>query len=97
MSLQAEWQYLQRMVPGVGAHMGLLEEALRTVFFPAFFGEAIGDDLRSLLCHSVKRAGLGVPNPTEATERSYSTSVECCEVLVDSLLEGTPLSYGLHK
>eukprot|EP00957_Ditylum_brightwellii_P056004 4244159-Ditylum_brightwellii.AAC.1 len=97
MSLQAEWQYLQRTVPGVGAHMGPLEEALQKEFLPALFGESIGDDLRSLLCHSMKWAGLGVPNPTEAAERSHSTSVECCEVLVASLLEGQLLSYGHHK
>ena len=29
MSLQLEWQYLQRTVPGVGTLMGPIEEALR--------------------------------------------------------------------
>ena len=38
MSLQSEWQYLQRTVPGVGTLMGPIEEALREKFFPSIFG-----------------------------------------------------------
>ena len=38
MSLQLEWQYLQRTVPGVSTLMGPIEEALREKFFPALFG-----------------------------------------------------------
>ena len=34
MSMQLEWQYLQRTVPGVGTLMGPIEEALREKFFP---------------------------------------------------------------
>ena len=37
-SLQSEWQYLQRTVPGVGTLMGPIEEALREKFFPSLFG-----------------------------------------------------------
>ena len=38
MSLQSEWQYLQRTVPGVGTLMGHIEEALREKYFPSLFG-----------------------------------------------------------
>ena len=34
MSLQSEWKYLQRTVPGVGTLMSPIEEALRDRFFP---------------------------------------------------------------
>ena len=34
MLLQAEWQYLQRTVPGVGTLMSPIEEVLRDKFFP---------------------------------------------------------------
>ena len=37
-SLQSEWQYLQRTAPGVGTLMGPIEEALREKFFPLLFG-----------------------------------------------------------
>ena len=38
MSLQLEWQYLQRNIPGVVYIMGPIEDALREAFFPALFG-----------------------------------------------------------
>ena len=41
MSLQSEWQYLQRTVHGVGTIMGPIEEALREKFFPSLFGGRI--------------------------------------------------------
>ena len=38
MSLQSEWQYLQRTVPGVDTLMGSIEEALREKTPPSLFG-----------------------------------------------------------
>ena len=38
MSLQLEWKYLQRTVPGVGTLMSPIEEALREKFFTSLFG-----------------------------------------------------------
>ena len=61
MSLQLEWQYLQRTVPGVDTLMGPIEDTLREAFFPDFFGgEKVSTDLREILGHSVKRAGLDI-------------------------------------
>ena len=37
MSLQSEWQYLERTVPGVGTLMGPIKEALIEKFFPSLF------------------------------------------------------------
>ena len=63
-SLQLEWQYLQRTVPGVGTLVGPIEEALREKFFPALFeGEKINVDFRKILGHSVKHGGLCIPDP----------------------------------
>eukprot|EP00957_Ditylum_brightwellii_P179795 13696255-Ditylum_brightwellii.AAC.1 len=77
MSLQHKWQYLQSTVPGVGQHMGPIEEALRRHFFPALFGELDPGEMaeeRELWGHSMKRAGLGVPDPTSMAEHCYATS-----------------------
>ena len=63
-SLQLEWQYLQRTVPGVGTLMDPIKEALRDKFFPDLFGgEEINADFRKILGHSVKHGGLGIPHP----------------------------------
>ena len=46
MSLQLEWQYLQRTVTRVSTLMGPIEEALRETFFPVIFGgEEVNADL----------------------------------------------------
>ena len=64
MSLQIEWQYLQRTVPGAGTMIGPIEDALREDFFHALFGvEEVNADLREILVHSMKRGGLGIPDP----------------------------------
>ena len=52
MSLQLEWLYLQRNVPGVGTLMGTIEEALRETFSPLlFWGEEIDANFRKILGH----------------------------------------------
>ena len=57
MSLQLEWQYLQRTVPGVGTLLGPIEEALREKLFPSLFGgEEIDADFRKILAHGVSMA-----------------------------------------
>jgi hypothetical protein len=40
--LQSEWQYLQRVVPGVAECFGLIEEALLDTFLPALLAVEAG-------------------------------------------------------
>jgi hypothetical protein len=96
MSLQAEWQYLQRTVPGAGEKMGPIEEALKEHFLPALFGGKVDADLRELVGHSVRNGGLGLPDPTLTAARNHETSVSCCVELTDSLLEGIELDCAEH-
>ena len=97
-SLQLEWQYLQRTVPGVGSLMGPIEDSLRDAFLPALFGgEEVSTNLREILFHSVKRGGLGIPYPWMLAEHKYNTSKSSSEVLVVSLLGGTNINYVAHK
>ena len=60
-SLQAEWQYVCRVVPGIAAELAPVETAIRSDFLPSLFGGstpmAIDDDFRRLLGHSVKMGG----------------------------------------
>ena len=95
MSLQSEWQYLQRTVPGVGTLMGPIEEALREKMFPSLSrGEEIDADFRKILGHGVKHGGLGIPDPQLSAESEYNTSKAASRELVDSLLEGSVLNYA---
>ena len=73
MSLQLEWQYLQRNVPGVGTLISPIEEAPREKFSPEIFrGEEINADFRKILGHSVKHGGLGIPDPRLSAESAYN-------------------------
>ena len=97
MSLQSEWQYLQRTVPGVGTLMGPIEESLREKFFPSLFGgEEITTDFRKIMGHSVKHGGLGIPDPRLSAESAYNTSEAASRELVDSLLGGFVRNYIGH-
>ena len=98
MSLQLEWQYLQRTVPRVGNIVGPIEEAQREIFFPTLFGgEEINAGLRKIIGHSVKHGGLGIPDPWLSEDIAYNTSVVASEELVYYLLGGTSLNYVGHR
>ena len=98
MSLQLEWQYLQRTVPIVGTRMGPIEEALREKFFPALYG---GDDITTnfwkILGHSIMHGGLGILDPRLSVESAYNTSKAAIRELVDALLGGSVLNYVGHR
>ena len=98
MSLQSEWQYLQRTVPGVGTLIGPIEDALREKIFPSLFeGEEITADFRKILGHSVKHGGLGILDPRLSVESAYNTYKADSRELVDSLLGGYVLNYVGHR
>ena len=98
MSLQLEWQYLQRTVPGVGTLMGPIEGSLREKLFPTLFGgEEINANFRQILGHSINHGGLGIPDPRLSEESAYNTSKAASGDLVDYLLGGTYLNYVGHR
>ena len=98
MSLQLEWQYLQRTISGVGTLMGPIEEALREKLFPSLFGgEEIDTDFRKILGHGVKHGGLGIPDQRLSAESAYNPSKAAIRELVDNLLGGSFLNYVGHR
>ena len=97
-SLQSEWQYLQRTVPGVGTLMGPIEEAQRETFSPSLFGrEEITADFRKILRRSVKHGGLGIPDQRLSAESAYNTSKAASRELLDFLRGGSVLNYVGHR
>eukprot|EP00957_Ditylum_brightwellii_P102990 7848851-Ditylum_brightwellii.AAC.2 len=52
---------------------------------------------RELWGHIVKRAGLGILDPTSMTEHCYAMSRACCDVLGTSLVEGKGMQYAAHR
>ena len=98
MSLQLEWQYLQRNFPGFGTLMGSIEGAKREkCFHTLFWGKEINADFRKVLGHRVKHVGLGILDSRLSAESAYNTSKADSEELIDSLLVGSSLNYVGHK
>jgi hypothetical protein len=84
-SLQNEWQFVQRVKPGIGEHFHGVEKALATQFLPVLFGESLAtDDIdpRHLLaCLPVKHAGIAIADPTATSDVFYEASTLVCSHL----------------
>jgi hypothetical protein len=60
-SLQQEWQFVQRVVEGIGESFTDVQKAITECFLPALFRDNLDEkeDIRLLLCGlPVKHAGL---------------------------------------
>ena len=90
-SLQAEWQYMHRVIEDVGEYFAPIEEALATVFIPALLGGKEGEQLRDLFTLPVRQAGLNIPNPAKKARDGYQASLECTKALTASLLARSDL------
>ena len=89
-SLQSEWMHLQRVVDDIGSAFQPIEDAILTKFLPALFDTplAIPPDLRTITSLPVKKAGVGLPNPTSTAPHNHTSSKECTAVLTNALLTG---------
>ena len=99
-SLQSEWQYLCRCVPGVGVHLEPVEAAIRQEFIPALLAveyDLVDDDFRQLLANGVKQCGLNIRIPSVGAARLHQSSSEASEILAKSLMEGGALDSVSHK
>jgi len=61
-SLQNEWQHVCRTVPTAGAFLDPLEKALSS-FLSTMLDAPLDEELRTLLGHKVKQAGMGISKP----------------------------------
>ena len=73
--LQQEWDFVQRVTPGVGAAFNPVEEALREIFSPALFkGLREGVPERDNTRLPVKQAGLALPDPVQTAPENWTAS-----------------------
>jgi hypothetical protein len=83
-SLQQEWQFLQRVVPGIGDKFSGVEQAILDDFLPALFDDKICETNK---CHAlaglpVKHAGLALPNHTTLVDSNFEASTLVCSHLI---------------
>ena len=99
-SLQAEWAYLQRVVPQIADQFQDIEDAIVQSFLPALFDEdntELIEELRDRLTLSVKKSGLGIPNPVTSSPENHESSKVITSSLVQSLIEGKNLNAIAYK
>jgi hypothetical protein len=97
-SLQGEWQYLQRVLPGTADAFEPLDNAITGIFLPALLEESAEElaSMRPLLALSVRQAGLGVARPQATAESSHRASVRSTSQLAASLRSGAPLDASAY-
>ena len=84
--LQQEWDFVQRLTPGVGAAIAPVEEALREVFLPALFqGLTEGLQTRENTRLPVKQAGLAIPDLVLTAPENWTASCVITGHLVSAL------------
>eukprot|EP00978_Attheya_sp_CCMP212_P047373 scaffold421334_cov62-Attheya_sp.AAC.4 len=98
-SLQQEWQFVQRVIDGIGGKFSEVEAALMEVFLPALFKETTpaGIHLRKITALLVKVLGLSIPNAKHSAMKNFLTSVDCCSFLVNTIMGQVTWSHLDHK
>ena len=92
-SLQSEWMYLQRVTSNAGESFDGVERAIKEEFVPSLFDVPKDEaaEMRPLLALSVKNAGLGIRDPTQAARHCHATSGAGTAPLADALISGGSL------
>uniref|UniRef100_A0A0G4IDX9 Uncharacterized protein n=1 Tax=Chromera velia CCMP2878 TaxID=1169474 RepID=A0A0G4IDX9_9ALVE len=106
-SLQHEWKFVTRVVPGAGGQMGQLEGTIRDRLIPALMkrrrspgngGPPTQHDvwLRDVTALPVQLLGLGIPKPTKTADRDYKTSAAASEAITEAILRGEDIDADEH-
>jgi len=98
-SLQAEWQYLQRVNHSVADDFAPLDDAIAQDFVPALFGDddPLHPNHQDCIALPVRHSGLGLPPPTTTANEQLRVSRLCSEPLFVSLRANEELSVNAYN
>ena len=98
-SLQGEWTFLQRVLPGVDCYFAPLAEAIRDHFIPALFGfTGLPSWTKTIASLPIRWSGIGLRSPEVWAADAFHTSLHCTKHLQDSLLDNREgFSLSAHK
>jgi hypothetical protein len=98
-SLQQEWQFVQRVIDGIGGEFSEVEAALTEVFLPALFEKTMptGSHLQKVTALPVKVSGLSIPNAEHSGMKIFLTSMDCCSFLANVIMGRATWSHLDHK
>ena len=89
-SLQHEWTFLQRVVPGCGPLLSGTEDSIRSHFIPSLFGHNCDDLDRRLYSLPLNMGGLGIHIPSSSSTLLFDTSMAATQVLRTAVTESAP-------
>ncbi|KAL5477476.1 hypothetical protein EMCRGX_G024280 [Ephydatia muelleri] len=85
MSLQCEWDFLQRVVPVCADAFTPLNKKIKKQFIPAMLGAGVNEAEEALFALPTSLAGIGIFDPTKTATLAYQTSRQGTEVLVEAV------------
>ena len=99
---QAKWTYCSRTNKGVGKLFQPIEDAIRHVYLPNYFGETIVDETQDQLRRDqaalpYKFGGVSIPDPTREADRQYLESKTATQYLVDAMNGKIPFDQGSYQ
>ena len=95
-SLQFQWSFLQRVVPDCPSQFVELEAIIAQKFLPAVFGYEISPAERELFSLPARMGGMGVTNPTEMSEMTYSASRNAADVIIAAIKGNSEFEIEAH-
>ena len=97
-SVQAEWNFLLRVVPGCDEFFKPLEDSLKNQLISTITNiYNVSKPQRSLFSLSAKNGGLGIPDPVVKASEQFEMSKKTSSLTSDSILNGTTLDIDEHK
>ena len=96
-SLQKEWAFVQRVIPGIEIAFQEVKDEIRDTFLPALVQRATyqipGMEINGL---PVKQDGISLPNPTNTTSENWTASCVITGHLVAALRGTADFRLGDH-
>lgn len=74
-----------------------IQEHFLLELFSGHMPITVDDDFHHLLSHSIRRARLGIWNPTMVADHLYEPSKEATEILAENLASGDEFSLEAHQ
>ena len=96
-SIQAKWNFLTRVVPGIKDALCSLETCLRDEFLENLANKKLTDDERTLYSLPARMGGLGICKPTEIAENNFVASTKSGVVLAEAIRNCTMFDVARHK
>ena len=97
-SVQAEWNFLMRVVPGCDEFLKPLEDSIKNQFISTVTNiYNVSNPQRTLFSLSAKNGRLGIPDPKVKTSEQFEMSKKTSSLISDSIVNGTVLDVDAHK